>query len=177
MTTPTFQHFRSRRSLLTSLALLGLCAVLITSCGGGSSSTSSSSPANTEVINGITVPPEPNPTINNATVAGVDANNNGVRDDVERVLATKSKTQGDFLENIQLVQTTEKIFKNFDKNSLRNEIIKNACNLKKMGLKNDIRDILLNTTERENAYADGIKKLDGGFYITAESCGGLSDDL
>ena len=43
-----------------------------------------------EVINGITVPPEPAPDINNATLAGVDVNNNGVRDDVERRLAEKS---------------------------------------------------------------------------------------
>ena len=42
-----------------------------------------------EVINGITVPPEPAPAINNATLAGVDVNNNGVRDDVERVIAAK----------------------------------------------------------------------------------------
>jgi len=35
-------------------------------------------------INGHRLPPEPNPTINNATLLGVDSNNNGVRDDVER---------------------------------------------------------------------------------------------
>lgn len=35
------------------------------------------------VINGHTLPPEPNPAINNATLLGVDINNNGVRDDVE----------------------------------------------------------------------------------------------
>lgn len=37
-----------------------------------------------ETINGITVPPEPDPKVNNATLAGVDVNGNGVRDDVER---------------------------------------------------------------------------------------------
>lgn len=35
-------------------------------------------------INGHILPPEPNPTINNATLLGVDTNDNGVRDDVER---------------------------------------------------------------------------------------------
>lgn len=39
------------------------------------------------VINGITVPPEPTPTVNNSTLAGVDLNSNGVRDDVERIIA------------------------------------------------------------------------------------------
>lgn len=40
-----------------------------------------------DVINGIAVPSEPDPLVNNATIAGVDSNNNGIRDDVERVLA------------------------------------------------------------------------------------------
>jgi len=35
-------------------------------------------------INGHRLPPEPDPTINNATLLGVDSNDNGVRDDVER---------------------------------------------------------------------------------------------
>lgn len=43
-----------------------------------------------ETINGIVVPPEPSPELNNATLAGVDVNNNGVRDDVERILAARS---------------------------------------------------------------------------------------
>ncbi len=37
-----------------------------------------------EVINGHTLPPEPDPKINNSTLLGIDSNNNGVRDDVER---------------------------------------------------------------------------------------------
>ena len=37
-----------------------------------------------ETINGHTLPPEPDPTINNSTLLGIDSNNNGVRDDVER---------------------------------------------------------------------------------------------
>ncbi len=37
-----------------------------------------------ETINVYELPPEPNPEINNATLLGIDSNNNGVRDDVER---------------------------------------------------------------------------------------------
>lgn len=40
-----------------------------------------------EVINGITVPPEPPPELSNATLAGFDANGNSVRDDVDRNIA------------------------------------------------------------------------------------------
>ncbi|WP_373033125.1 Ig-like domain-containing protein [Sulfurovum sp.] len=36
-----------------------------------------------EVINGHQLPPEPDPTINDSTLLGIDANENGVRDDVE----------------------------------------------------------------------------------------------
>ena len=38
----------------------------------------------TWVVNGHTLPPEPDPAVNNSTLLGVDVNNNGVRDDVER---------------------------------------------------------------------------------------------
>ncbi|SFV55173.1 Bacillolysin (Neutral protease) [hydrothermal vent metagenome] len=38
----------------------------------------------TWVVNGHVLPPEPDPTVNNATLLGVDSNDNGVRDDVER---------------------------------------------------------------------------------------------
>ncbi len=46
--------------------------------------TSLSATETPEVINGHVLPPEPDPAINNSTLLGVDTNNNGVRDDVER---------------------------------------------------------------------------------------------
>jgi hypothetical protein len=53
----------------------------------------------TEVINGIVVPLEPDPVVNNATLAGVDSNANGVRDDVERKIAVSNpeNNKGAFL--------------------------------------------------------------------------------
>jgi hypothetical protein len=39
------------------------------------------------VINGIKVPPVPDQKINNATIAGVDSDNNGIRDDLDRYIA------------------------------------------------------------------------------------------
>jgi hypothetical protein len=38
----------------------------------------------TWVVNGHLLPPEPDPTVNNSTLLGIDSNENGVRDDVER---------------------------------------------------------------------------------------------
>ncbi len=99
---------REKRDWTANWRLLpGLaCLALLAGCGGGGdgSDTATAQDATkqiaaavpgswtgrvpgSEVINGITVPPEPSPTLNNATLAGVDANKNGVRDDVERKLA------------------------------------------------------------------------------------------
>lgn len=89
------------------LSMLCISTVLLASCGGGSGEEQTSDAKSAdgrkealavppgwkgraptyEVINGITVPPEPAPSINNATLTGVDINNNGVRDDVERRIA------------------------------------------------------------------------------------------
>jgi len=41
-----------------------------------------------EVINGYQTPPEPDPVVNNSTLLGIDVNENGVRDDVERWIYT-----------------------------------------------------------------------------------------
>jgi len=40
-------------------------------------------------INGYRLPPEPDPTLNNATLLGIDSNDNGIRDDVERYIITR----------------------------------------------------------------------------------------
>lgn len=68
------------------LALVLVVPFFLSSCGGGGTASSDT------VINGISVPPEPDPTANNATLAGIDSNSNGVRDDVERKIAEKSDT-------------------------------------------------------------------------------------
>lgn len=47
-------------------------------------------------INGFAVPPEPNAALNDATLAGVDTNGNGVRDDVERKIAKSLSVPNDF---------------------------------------------------------------------------------
>ena len=42
----------------------------------------------TWIVNGHTLPPEPDKTLNDSTLLGIDVNNNGVRDDVERWIYT-----------------------------------------------------------------------------------------
>lgn len=38
------------------------------------------------IVNGHVLPPEPDPTMNNSRLLGIDVNDNGVRDDVERYI-------------------------------------------------------------------------------------------
>ena len=68
--------------------------LIFTGCSDTEKSTSQdettdAKPSTPTVINGYTLPPEPDPTINNATLLGIDTNNNGVRDDVERKIIIK----------------------------------------------------------------------------------------
>ena len=72
-------HTWNVRRNIAAVALAGVIA----GCGG------SGGGASEEKINGISVPPVPDSTTNSATVAGVDSNGNGIRDDVDRVLATE----------------------------------------------------------------------------------------
>lgn len=83
-----------------NFCVLVFATFLVVACGGGGGSASASGSnssggsgsttvaTSSEVINGIHVPPEPDATINNSTISGVDSNNNGIRDDVDRVLAS-----------------------------------------------------------------------------------------
>ena len=44
-----------------------------------------------EVVYGYTLPPEPNKQLNDSTLLGIDANHNGIRDDIERKIVFKYK--------------------------------------------------------------------------------------
>ena len=113
-----------------------------------------------EVINGITVPPEPAPSINNATLAGVDVNNNGVRDDVERVMAKSISSGGEFSRALMITKAYMPIFQmgitttQQEALAIKKGIIcaeNNAGGLPKSvnaGGENDIQDLLFNNPQR-----------------------------
>jgi hypothetical protein len=80
--------------LCRCVALVVGAAGLLAACGGGGGGSSPQSPSSpTGHINGISVPPEPDPQANVATVAGVDSNVNGIRDDIERQIASNFGTE------------------------------------------------------------------------------------
>jgi len=66
--------------------IISLAVILTLSACGGDDSKDTTTPKATQevvVINGHTLPPMPDKTLNDSTLLGIDSNNNGVRDDVE----------------------------------------------------------------------------------------------
>lgn len=92
------KHHGVLKLVMLFVGILAIGAVVVVADKSGTDQMTAVTPdassgltVGSEMINGISVPPEPDPTINNATLAGVDSNQNGVRDDVERVIAGASK--------------------------------------------------------------------------------------
>jgi hypothetical protein len=78
----------------TSWLLLCAYTLFLAACGGGGSSMPAAPippPPDPNLINGIRVPPDPGPA-GTATVAGMDSDANGIRDDIDRFIATKYGT-------------------------------------------------------------------------------------
>jgi len=68
---------------ISALLLLVACTAYLFASEEAVASTVSNEES---VINGYVLPPEPDTVVNNSTLLGVDTNNNGVRDDVERYI-------------------------------------------------------------------------------------------
>ena len=139
-------------------------------------------------INGYRLPPEPDETLNNSTLLGIDVNANGVRDDVERkvietykepikieLMMAANKVAQKILENpVSLAQEYQKEFTK----------VSNCSNyLEDVGVSIDaisnvdfVQDNTYNTNQRVRAYIDYNIALSGGVYGTkisdwnAEAC-------
>lgn len=98
------------KRLLGVLGIVSIASLIVVACGGGESrqtskavppaptqseqsqrltSSKTGSADKTETINGMTVPSEPDVKLNATTLAGVDSDKNGIRDDIDRILATE----------------------------------------------------------------------------------------
>ncbi|WP_373033122.1 Ig-like domain-containing protein [Sulfurovum sp.] len=82
-----------------------------------------------EVINGHQLPPEPDPVVNDSTLLGIDANGNGVRDDVERHIIIRFSKEVEFPKTktaiaLQYAKAYQFIMENDPKNAFENKSYK-----------------------------------------------------
>jgi len=134
------------------------------------------------VVNGHVLPPEPDPTINNSTLLGVDVNDNGVRDDVERWIYTKYKDKHPI--HIDIAMQASRAYKQILETPERAKEIREEVNgaifcasYYKFGAQffNDpilvheridapVKSKYFNTKERNNIYWQYDTLLSGGVY-------------
>lgn len=124
-----------------------------------------------EKINGIEVPPAPDKTKNNATLAGVDSNSNGVRDDVERDVAKLSGNEVTFKNSMDIAKelgvfakATAEIKKTDIDNIYNNIMCKDYAVYKSTGksIEKVINEIIFNTKERKDAFTKATLSYGGG---------------
>jgi hypothetical protein len=130
------------------------------------------------MVNGHTLPPEPDPDVNNATLLGVDANNNGVRDDVERwIFKTYDEpiVQAVAMQNARAFQI---ILADPSKARERTKFMEAQTDCESYYMHQDARKLIprgkslyeeqrplvLNTRERSRAYYEYNQALSGGVY-------------
>ncbi len=131
-----------------------------------------------EVINGHILPPEPDSKINNATLLGIDSNNNGVRDDVEIWIFHTYKepiVQAVAMQNARAFQiilvdpskareTTKFTEAQGDCESYYTYQDSRHLIPRGKHLHTESRAIILNTKERSHAYYEFNQALSGGVY-------------
>ena len=156
-------HFGMLTALKHACMMVGIVAFLV-GCEGGSGGGSKS-----EQINGIAVPPVPDSTANLATVSGVDSNSNGIRDDVDRALATEfGQGAAAYQEAATFARTLQAALVNPGPLTIENHIALLRCvsDSKKLA---DLQKITLATLDapiRKNAYATTF----AGVLISSRGC-------
>ncbi|MFZ1235265.1 MAG: hypothetical protein WAQ53_18540 [Thiofilum sp.] len=171
---------RTKSLLAVSLS----AALLLSACGGGGGSTNITTPTPTpvptptptpvptptptptpETINGIVVPPEPDATVNNASIQGVDINTNGVRDDVERKIAQEfGGNEAKYTTVFNIISSEQKMITNPSEETVGNYKKLISCALKAKTIKAAELDVItrknLNTPSRGVAYADTLSGIE-----------------
>lgn len=156
-------HFGMLTALKHGCMMVGIVGFLV-GCGGGTSGGSKS-----EQINGIVVPPVPDSTANQATVSGVDSNSNGIRDDVDRALATEfGQSAAAYQESATYARTLQAALVNPSASTIENHIALLRC-VRDSNKRADLKKITLATLDapiRRNAYATTF----AGVLISSGEC-------
>jgi len=140
-------------------------------------------------VDGHRLPPEPDPAVNNATLLGVDVNDNGVRDDVERWIYDRYKDEHPIMIplKMQVARAYQKIIVDPSKAKETTKIMETAeycewaftsLSANYFGRKplvliepedaikedKEMKYVQYNTTQRARAYGNYNQKLSGGVY-------------
>jgi len=130
-----------------------------------------------KVINGHVLPPEPDKTLNGSTLLGVDSNNNGVRDDVERKIYFQYKRPIEqaymmqqatwypqILEDPVAAATSKKLQKEmWNRSSCKGYLRLQGIKMQKKSA-NFMEEAYFNTRERMRAYIEFNEAMSGGVY-------------
>lgn len=153
------------RTDVAAVAVAVLLALLLAACGGGSGG----DPGSTDQINGIAVPPAPEPAVNASTLAGIDSDRDGVRDDVDRWLATtfgasssRHQVALDYAK-VQQVAITAPTAANIDASIARLRCVTDPRVLSDLG---QVTRTTLDTVARRRAYANAF----AGVSVSADAC-------
>ncbi len=133
------------KKTITKIAILSFLVLFMSACNQDAS-------VKMEVINGIEVPPEPDPVKNNATLEGVDVNTNGVRDDVERIAAKDSQYKAEIDNPIILEYQKIINYQSISIDEVSKSFLKILCFYHKNPNALDLENKILNTDERVRAY-------------------------
>jgi len=132
-----------------------------------------------EMMYGYILPPEPDETLNNSTLLGIDVNGNGVRDDVERnVIETyKEPIKIEFM--MGRAKVSQNILENpvglaIENSNKMSKLTMCLMYLKKQNIRinnsvESINNITYTTKERVRAYLEYDQVLSGGVYGSGRS--------
>ncbi len=126
-------------------------------------------------LDGIVLPPEPDPTTNDATLAGVDSNNSGVRDDVELMIAQSVSEPDTFVNAISLAKGYQAILvaPTFNQVVYDVEYLRILCAAAKVPSTFDdvaVLNATINTEVRSERYKERISSVSGRFYDEESEC-------
>jgi len=164
-----------------------LLLVLLSGCSqsDGYSTSEVASKEEPIVIHGYTLPPEPDPVINNSTLLGIDSNNNGVRDDVEIWILKKYKDKHPIYTEIamQAGRAWQKVLEDPSKARETTKLMEAAqfCSFyfefdaikygdtllidESIVTNRMFEKTVTNTQERKDAYWEYDRLLSGGVYV------------
>lgn len=159
---------RRRHGLVLSLALT-LAACGGGGGGGGTAQPTAPPPLVDDRINGLQVPPQPDAASNRLSVAGIDTDKNGIRDDLDRLIATQFGTNTglyDLARQHARTQQAALLAPSPENVNAHVAVIRCISDAKRLSDLKLVTAATLDTPARQSAYATAF----AGAALAAEGC-------